>query len=138
MNEFADRWILPVAGHTVTRCCIDDVLTIEVSEDERATATLLIAGPFELQTADRFWHRFWRLGKRSNSIRFAPAQALSGLKVERAVAFKDGTLEMAFADGSHLRVPPNAKYEAWEFTGRHGAKAIALPGGELAIWRSAA
>jgi hypothetical protein len=34
--------------------------------------------------------------------------------------------------------PPEAMFEAWEFTGLHGVKVIALPGGELAIWRTAA
>lgn len=44
---------------------------------------------------------------------------------------------MVFGDGSRVRVPPDAKYEAWEFSGRHGARTVALLGGDVAIWRSA-
>lgn len=138
MHELEDRWVLPIAGDVVHRCCIDEAVTIELSDGDTADATILILGTFEFQSAERHWDKFWRPSSKRQAIRFAPGHALSGLKVERAEAHKDGTLDMSFGDGSRLRVLRHAKYEAWEFIGRHGAKAIALPGGDVAIWRSAA
>ena len=137
MDELPDRWILPAAGHTVSRWCVGDTLTIELSNGDHAGAVIHIAGPFEFRAARRFWQRFWRPDTSHDALRFAPKKQ-SELKVKRAEAYKDGTLDMAFDDGSRLRVPPDAMFEAWEFTGPHEEKVIALPGGELAIWRTAA
>jgi hypothetical protein len=137
MDELPDRWILPATGHIVSRWCVGDTVTIELSNGDHADAEIHIARPFELQTAGRFWQRFWRPDTSHLVLRIAP-KTQSGLKVKWAAAYKDGTLEMAFDDGSRLRVPPEAMFEAWEFTGLHGVKVIALPGGELAIWRTAA
>ncbi len=134
MRELTDRWILPVAGRTVTRCCIDAGFTIELSIDGANEATILISGTFELQTADRSW----RLRPDGDAAGLAPALTLLGLAVEHAEAHKDGTLDVAFGDGRRLRVAPDPDFEAWEFAGSRGAKAIALPGGDVAIWRAAA
>lgn len=134
MRELADRWILPVAGGTVTQWCINHVFTIVLLHEGGAEATILISAVFDFQTADGSW----RLNPEGNAAGLAPVLALLGLTVEHAEAFKDGTLEVAFGDGSHLRVPPDTAFEAWEFAGNHGAKAVALPGGDIAIWRAAA
>jgi hypothetical protein len=134
MRELVDRWILPLAGGAVTQCCINHGLTIEVASNGADAATVFISGAFDLQSADGAW----RLNPAGKAVDLAPALVLLGLAVDYAAAHKDGTLEMVFAGGIRLRVPPDEAYEAWEFDGNHGAKAIALPGGDIAIWRSAA
>jgi hypothetical protein len=107
MDELPDRWILPATGHIVSRWCVGDTVTIELSNGDHADAEIHIARPFELQTAGRFWQRFWRPGTSHLVLRIAP-KTQSGLKVKWAAAYKDGTLEMAFDDGSRLRVPPGS------------------------------
>jgi Family of unknown function (DUF6188) len=63
-----------------------------------------------------------------------PLVALVGRTVSAASA-DDGTLRLAFDDGSLLRCRPDPKYEAWEVVGGDPqALVICLPGGELAIW----
>lgn len=49
-------------------------------------------------------------------------------------AFKDGHLEISFTEGGHLAVPADEGFEAWEFVGPQGVRALCLPGGELALW----
>jgi hypothetical protein len=134
MRELADRWILPIAGRSVIRCCIDDALSIELSDAAGSEATIQIAGPFDLDRASASW----RLNPQGNAMALAPALDLLGLTVDHAEAFKDGTLEVTFRDGSRVHAAPDPDYEAWEFAGDSGARAVALPGGDVAIWRSAA
>ena len=134
MRELADRWILPVAGRTVIQCCVDAAFSIELSTAECAEATISISGTFDLQIKNASW----RLRPERGASTLAPALDLLGLTVDHAEAYKDGTLELAFSDGSRVRVAPDPAYEAWEFAGGRGAKAVALPGGDLAIWRPAA
>jgi hypothetical protein len=136
MRELSDRWILPLAGRTVTRCCIDGAVSLELSDAGSTDATIQIAGTFDLQRGRR--RRTWRLHPQGDASALAPVLNLLGLTVDRAEALKDGTLVVVFADGSRVSVTPDPDYEAWEFAGNRGAKAIALPGGDLAIWRSAA
>ncbi|HET7056203.1 MAG TPA: DUF6188 family protein [Thermomicrobiales bacterium] len=134
MRELSDRWILPLAGQTVTRCCVDDALNIELSEAGSSEATIQIIGALDLQLRGRTW----RLDPQGDAVALAPALALVGLTVDHAEAFKDGTLNVAFRDGSSFQVAPDRDYEAWVFAGRTGAKAVSLPGGDIAVWRSAA
>ncbi|MGH7425947.1 MAG: DUF6188 family protein, partial [Candidatus Methylomirabilales bacterium] len=55
-------------------------------------------------------------------------------EVVKAEAFKDGHLEISFSDGTHLGVPADEGFEAWEFVGPGGLRTVCLPGGELAVW----
>lgn len=134
MDELSDRWVLPAAEFNVKRCCIDDALTIDFSHGDASEAMLFVSGPFELQTSGGSV----LLRPAGDAASMAPVLSLLGLSVDRAEALKVGTLEVAFGDGSRLRIPPDERFEAWEFIGLHGAKAIALPGGNVAIWRPAA
>jgi hypothetical protein len=134
MHELIDRWILPVSGQTVTRCCVDAAFSIELSTAGCAEATISISGTFDLQSKNALR----RLRPERGASTLAPALGLLGLTVDHAEAYKDGTLELAFSDGSRVRVAPDPVYEAWEFAGGRGAKAVALPGGDLAVWRPAA
>lgn len=134
MRELEDRWILPIANGTVTQCCINHGLAIKVASNGATEGTIIVSGVFEFETAAGAW----RLSLEGEAVTLAPVLTILGLTIDYAAARKDGTLELAFSDGSRLSVPPDAAYEAWEFDGSHGAKAIGLPGGDVAIWRPAA
>jgi hypothetical protein len=51
-----------------------------------------------------------------------------------ATTTEDGTLTLGFDHGAGLVVEPDAGYEAWTVTGRHGLRFVCLAGGGLAIW----
>ncbi|HUS22465.1 MAG TPA: DUF6188 family protein, partial [Aeromicrobium sp.] len=57
--------------------------------------------------------------------------SLTGATVET-----DGTLELAFASGATITVPPNPHYEAWQVNGPNGYLVVCVPGttGELSVW----
>ncbi|WP_281203453.1 DUF6188 family protein [Nocardiopsis trehalosi] len=59
---------------------------------------------------------------------------LAGREITRAEADDDGTLTVAFGDGSALTVAPHPDDEAWGLIGPRGERAVCLPGGGLAIW----
>ena len=67
-------------------------------------------------------------------VQLAPALAVLRQSVEHAFAFKDGRLELAFADGSMLHAPAGEKYEPWNIVGPAGLRIVSLPNGGLAIW----
>lgn len=67
--------------------------------------------------------------------KLAPVLLLSRTAVRRAAAFDDGRLELDFQDGSRVQVPCGEDYEPWEATGPEGLKLVAVPGGDLSIWR---
>ena len=95
-------------------------------------ATIRIDGEFAVRGTDG---RTWRLRPADDATALAPALRLFGLTVDRAEAHKDGTLEVAFADGSGLRIAPDPSSEAWEFAGEQGVRVVSLPGGDLAVWQ---
>jgi hypothetical protein len=51
-----------------------------------------------------------------------------------STAEESGTLTLAFADGTTIRVEPNETYEAWTIAGPRGRKIVCMPHGELASW----
>ena len=135
MNELPDRSILPIAGCAVSRCCIDHALSIELWETNRIEATIRIGGEFAFRGNDG---RAWQLRPGDDASTLGPALRVFGLKVDHAAAYKDGPLEVAFTDGSGLRVSPDPAFEAWEFADVQGMKIVSLPGGGLAVWDSEA
>ncbi len=62
-------------------------------------------------------------------------RALVGRTVAHATADPaSGSLEVAFDDGTALRVSPHADFEAWTVTWPDGAAVVSLPGGGLSEW----
>lgn len=127
--EADDRWLLPLAGRAVDRLCIDFAVT------------LIFAGGLELRIEQPFVIEDAAGGEvllipEGDPDRLAGALALARREVVRAEAFKDGHLEIAFADGAHLGVPADEGFEAWELVGPGGLRTVSLPGGDLAVWRA--
>lgn len=131
MIERPDHWILPISGRTVTRCSIDHAFGVDLWESDDRYASISIEGVFTLLRADGCASLLNPAGK---PTALAPALGLFALRIEQAQAFKDGTLEMAFTDGSTLRVDPDPHYEAWTFVAAGGSRVVSLPGGDLAVW----
>ncbi len=126
-----DSWLLPVAGQRITRCCIDGeavrILCLNMIE-------ISIGEPFTLQTPDDRKHV---LDPGGDAMHLAPVLRILRQVVLDGTAFKDGRLELTFADGSRIKVPAGMDFEAWTLAGPggpDGLKVVSAPGGDLAIW----
>jgi hypothetical protein len=89
--------------------------------------TLQIEGPLRISSAD---------GEQSIDPTAAanPAYLRFVVKrVARAVASKDGGLDVAFTDGERLIIPPD-DYEPWQLSGDDGSLIVSVAGGGLAVW----
>ncbi len=129
--EGADNWELPLEGREVTQCCVDYALTLILGEPD-ATFSLAIE------------QRFWFAANDCDAEMFVPESSPAALgpplavlhqSVKRAIAYKDGRLELEFSDGMRLRVPASEKFEAWNLVGPAGLRLVSLPSGGLAVWQ---
>jgi hypothetical protein len=129
LRENVLYWELPLEEKTVRRCFLDNAFGLELG-DAPGETTLRIEGNFVVSREQASW----RLSpERPQDI--GPALSLVKLVVRRARAFKDGTLEVSFADGSTLRVPSDPEFEPWVLSANDGMRVVSLPGGDLAIWK---
>jgi hypothetical protein len=68
--------------------------------------------------------------------KLGPALGLFGLTTVSGTAYRDGSLELQFQDGTRLEVSPDtAGFEAWELAASTGLRIVSLPNGGLAVWR---
>lgn len=129
--EEEDRWLVPMAGWTVTQCRIDYAFSILVADDPGVSYEVRIGQPFMLAGEDDETI----LDPEGNPVLMAPALRVLRQVIKRATAFKDGRLELKFGDGTTLRVPVCESYEPWKIVSSPGLLIVSLPGGELAIWK---
>lgn len=127
--EHSDHWVLPLQGKTVTRCLVDYAFGLELWEHD-GTMTIRIEGDLVLKGYGGE-HRL----SPAHPTALGPALSTIGQAIASAKAYKDGCLEVHFADGSILSVKPDTEYEAWEIVGTGGLRVVCMPGGSLAIWQ---
>jgi hypothetical protein len=128
--EAADRWLVPMAGLTVTQCRLDYAFSVVVADEPAGSFEVRIEQPFTVASrGDEL-----TIDPEGDPVQMAPALRVLRQEVEQAIAFKDGRLELTFGDGVLLRVPVGEDYEAWKIVGPAGLRIVSLPGGELAIW----
>lgn len=70
----------------------------------------------------------------SEPEKMAESLGLLRKSVTRAIAFKDGRLEIDFEGGRRLSVQPDGGCESWQLTGPAGVRMVANTDGELAVW----
>ena len=129
--ERGDYWLVPLQGKTVTRCLVDHAFGLELWECE-STTTIRLEGDFVLQEPSGEYQL-----SPAHLTALGPALSALGKTVAAAKVYKDGCLEVHFADASTLSVKPDAEYEAWEIAGTGGLRVVCTPGGSLAIWQPA-
>ncbi len=127
--ESADRWLVPMAG-TVTQCRLDYAFSMVIADCPAGTFEVRIEHPFVVVGHGGEVE----LDPEGEPQQMAPALRVLRRAVEQAIAFKDGSLEVTFDDGSVLRVAVDEDYEAWNIVGPNGLRIVSMPGGELAIW----
>ncbi|MCP9488807.1 MAG: YtzH-like family protein [Solirubrobacteraceae bacterium MAG38_C4-C5] len=129
-----DRWLVPLDGCVVVQCRIDHAFTLVIGSGP---------GSFEVRIEQPFEVLGWVDGGQPVSLSLededgpsalAPALSVLHAALEAALAFKDGRLELWFADGRWLRVPAVEQFEAWTLVGPDGLRLVSLPGGEVAVW----
>ncbi len=127
--EEADHWLLPLQGTLVNRCIVDYAFSLDFQFESREALTLKLETPFTLAR-----------GKREK--RFSPgmyptelgsALGLFRKKVESAVAWKDGRLDVAFSGGIRLHASPDPQFEAWNLSGPRGLLMVCSPGGMITV-----
>lgn len=129
--EAHDRWEVAVSGQLISQCCFDYGIVIRSSGDE-GQFEVRISGPFVL--TETGGERI-DMDPQADRVRLAPSLALFGRAVDRITAYKDGRLEIGFADYSSIIVPAKDGYEAWEVVGPGGLRIVSMPGGDLTMWR---
>ena len=129
IRELADRWLLPIGDEFVVGYCIDYSITMRFAND----VSIRIESPFVYTTANGIEHLIVPEG---DPARLAPALVICRLAARQGFAFKDGHLELDFADGSSISVAATEDFEPWELFGPGGLLVVSIPGGDLAIWRA--
>jgi len=123
-----DHLVVPVAGATVDRVCVDYAVTYHLSATN---------GTWELRLESGFVvtaNGTERLVVPESGANVPAALDVLRAEVVEAVAYKDGALRVSCADGVQVAAPPDEGYEAWTLTGPGGARLVSLPGGEIAVW----
>jgi hypothetical protein len=131
LTEAGEYWEMPLEGREVTQCCVDYEMRFRFWKADNDTAEVRLPR-FRLREPDGTEHV---LEVEKDRRALAPALDCFGKAVERALAWKDGRLELAFTDGTLIEVAPHEQFEAWQVTGPGRIMVVCLPGGgEPAIW----
>jgi hypothetical protein len=128
--EQSDRWILPVSGQRVSRCCVGYAVTLMCDNG----LDIDIEGAFAYRMTDGREHL---LDPQGPALDLAPVLSTRSLIIREGTAFKDGRLQILFENGSQISVPADPSYEPWTIAtlgGINGLKVVSIPGGDLAIW----
>lgn len=125
--ERRGRWLVPMAGLTVTQCRVDYAFTMLVDDGYEVR----IEQPFTLVRGAASS----LLDPEGEPSELGPALSVLRRDVEQAVAFKDGRLEIALSDGVRVLVNGDDDHEPWTVVGPGGLRVVSMPGGELAIWK---
>lgn len=131
LQDAGSTWILPVAGQQVTRCCLDYAAVSLLTANG---VCVYIEAPFVYAGLDAVEYT---LDPDEDASHLAPFIRLRRQSIKSAEAFKDGSLEVRFGDGSRIQVPADQSFEPWNVSGPgglDGLRIVSMPGGELAIW----
>ena len=131
ITEAADHHEVDLGGYKVMQCVVDYAFTLELNK-ERQRVTIRVESPFSLTHGDAVDE----FDAEANPTGLGPALGLSRTTVSTAVVHKTGDLELGFEDGSVIRVPSDAEYEAWTLTVTDGPIVVSGPGGKLTFFGS--
>jgi hypothetical protein len=125
-----DDWEVRFDSARVERFVVDYDLQLEAGlDDGRLLVRIGDETTFEFHDKERLW----KISPRDLSVN-ARVFILMGRQLNSVIIRADGSLEMSFAESQLLRVPPIAKYEAWELHGPHGIIVVSGPDGEVTTW----
>lgn len=119
---------LGIAGQSVERVAFDFGVTLITDDDSE----IRIETAFTLRALDgaSFLIDPAKPGDSAAVLTSVLHEMITGATANDAT----GSLDLEFVHGGRIEVLPNDAYEAWSFTTRDGARAVALPGGGLSTW----
>ena len=128
--EQGDHWIVPLSGEEVTQCRYDYAFTLVVGNVD-PPYIIRISEKFQLYDPDGAVDSF---DPEADPREMSGTLRLLRGTITRAIAHKDGRLEIDFADGCRVRVPSSSSYEPWELHGPDDLTMVASAGGDLVVW----
>jgi hypothetical protein len=131
ISDRGDRWSVDAEAAQVQRIIFDWAVTLSVAAPHIEAFEIRIEQPFVLSGSNG---EEILLNPEGIAANLAPALALLRLSVVRIDAFKDGHLELDFAEGYSLSVAAAEDYEPWEISGVNGVRLVSVPGGNVAVW----
>jgi hypothetical protein len=131
MMEYPDFWRLPLENYGVERIEIDYQFSLFFSETQERYYSIQIESEIQFTTGDQIY----KIDPAGEVVSVCPLLLLLHQKVKRALAFKNGNLEIVFLTDSRLLVLADPNYEAWNINGPNGLLLVSLPGGGLGKWR---
>lgn len=130
--ETTESFVVRIANQEVTRCSVDYAVTLVVGSG---------AGAFYVTIEQPFWFRAHDAGSEAWFIperepeKLGPVLSLLHRPVEQIVARRDGELELWLGGRAVLSAPATEEFEAWNIVGPDGMRFVAMPGGDLAVWK---
>jgi hypothetical protein len=130
LKEHDDRWTLVNSEAKVSRVAIDWAVSLTVEADS-AKFEIRIESEFHLTTPEG---QSITLNPEGNPFGLAPILGLVRHDVTRVDAFKDGRLEVGFANEALLSVAESDDFEPWAISGQDRMRIVSVPGSEVAMW----
>jgi hypothetical protein len=134
-EEESDRYVLPLAGRSVSRCYIDYAFGLCFYNNGPSTEIRIEGKIRLLANRDQVVLVDPGPGSGPDPRLLGPLLVLFGKSVIWAHAFKSGALKILFEGELILEVDPGQKYEPWELSSSSGLKLVSLPGGSIAYWK---
>ena len=129
--EYDDYWLIPLQGGNLVRICIGYELRLELMDQSSGQTAIWIGGKTRMEIAGNVYD-----AEGDDPKTLGPAVLLWNQSLERAVAHKDGRLELTFRGGDSLYAYPLEKTESWGLTGQKWLRIVCMAGGELAVWQA--
>lgn len=119
---------LGIVGQSVERVSFDYAVT--VMTDGGAEIRIETAFTVRAPSGESVLVDPERPGKGAELITAILHDMITGAAAEDEI----GSLVLDLMNGSRLEVAPSESYEAWAFTGDHGLRVVAQPGGGISTW----
>jgi len=130
--ESQDGWTLAIGGWTITRLYFDPyAVGVAINGGTGDAFHAYIEASFTYRDADGS-EQLFAPGEGAPTL--APLLSLLNRTVETVRVSRDGTLLIAFSDGTRISVPPDPDYEAWN-GGLDEIGFISTPGGRDLVVR---
>lgn len=128
--EYDDYWVVPLEENTIARVEVGYSLELAFLDANQRETRVWVGGEITLEIEGVLYKLH---GDDPSTL--CPVLKLWRKRVERALAHKDGRLELKFHGGDLLRAKPLSQTESWGLTGQRSLRIVCMAGGDLAVWQ---
>lgn len=128
LEQHPDRHVLTLLDHRVTQLVVELGAVRLITWTLHDALELRVGVAFGVRQADGLARR----ADPQEPEQLAPLLTLIGRRVEAVEVARDGTLGVAFSDGTLVDVTPHPRHEAWQLQGAGGLEGLVYrcpPGG---------